>query len=80
MTIKYKQYYAIKRNGWKNDAKNADKRIKYCPSCKRCYEMLEKSYHYANNIVYLDNFPSYKKERRICTYCVEEDQNVELTE
>lgn len=70
MSVKYKQYEANRKNGWKNDAKNADENIKYCTSCERCYELVDKHFSYAYNLVYLDDFPTYKKERRKCEYCV----------
>ena len=60
----------IRKHAWKVDAKRADKYIKYCPKCKRCYEQMFRHTWQQLTIVYLENFPSYGKEKLICDDCV----------
>ena len=47
------------------DGKKADKAIKYCESCNRCWE----TDHMQKNINHYKDFPTYKKERKICMLC-----------
>tara|TARA_Y100000592_G_scaffold50078_1_gene79333 strand:+ start:21698 stop:21919 length:222 start_codon:yes stop_codon:yes gene_type:complete len=71
--IKYKQQLALKRHGWKADAKRADKLIYYCCSCKKCWETIEaRSYMKSGNyhtIIYLHDFPTYGKQKQTCPNC-----------
>tara|TARA_B110000444_G_C18844154_1_gene600837 strand:+ start:1150 stop:1422 length:273 start_codon:yes stop_codon:yes gene_type:complete len=62
----------------KTDAKLVDKYVKYCKSCKRCWEIdvqatrNQKNLHSENIIIshYID-FPSYGKKKEICKQCKE---------
>ena len=49
------------------DARKADKNIKYCIECKRCWEAI----YYGNkqNIYHYLSFPSYGKQKQICKHC-----------
>lgn len=57
------------------DAALADKYIFYCLTCKRCWEKTKTRWD--DSIRYYDNFPSYKKKRKICLRCTP-DKNVKL--
>ena len=46
-----------------HDARTADRTVKFCPKCKKCYEIINKNCHY-----YTD-FPSYGKARVVCRAC-----------
>ena len=59
-----------------HDARKADKEIKYCPECNKCWqidwETSRSNYHRENNIVlcnYYGDFPKYGKEEKICDCC-----------
>tara|TARA_R100000664_G_scaffold2996_1_gene7058 strand:- start:34044 stop:34241 length:198 start_codon:yes stop_codon:yes gene_type:complete len=63
-----------KKNPWEEksgDAKTADKRIKYCPGCKKCWESIY--YGSKQNIYHYLDFPTYGKAREICKVCVEKN-------
>jgi len=62
-----------KQGSWRIDSKRADKSIKFCPSCKQCYEDLYDRRWQSKNIIYYNNFPSYKKEKRICFKCLNKE-------
>ena len=49
------------------DARKADENIKYCEICKRCWEIIRSSNDY--KVLHYDDFPTYKKEREICSLC-----------
>lgn len=49
------------------DAKMADKRIKYCPKCKLCWQKLEKPM--GGGVDYFNDFPTYGKEKKVCMDC-----------
>jgi hypothetical protein len=52
------------------DGKLADKTIKYCPECRRCYDTrYYKDVGNTDNIIYYHDFPSFGKEKRICKEC-----------
>ena len=58
------------------DAKKADQEIKYCTSCKRCWQIDNESSRTMFNrarkkIVYnhYDNFPTIGKKRKTCMQC-----------
>lgn len=57
------------------DATLADKYIYYCKNCKHCWEKTKT--RWSNCILYYDNFPSYKKTRKICKRCTP-DKSVKL--
>mgnify|MGYP003134906700 FL=1 len=58
------------------DSRIADKRIKHCKECNRCWEIL----YYGNkeNFYYYYDFPTYGKQKQICKHCKGEnnEQNV----
>jgi len=60
---------ANKQGSWRIDSKRADKAIKFCTICKRCYEELLNRRWQAESIVHYSNFPSYKKEKKTCLHC-----------
>tara|TARA_R100000234_G_C4928486_1_gene147386 strand:- start:272 stop:505 length:234 start_codon:yes stop_codon:yes gene_type:complete len=76
--IKYKQQITLKQNSWKFDAKRADKYISYCPSCKTCWELMDKKTWINRRnkwgVVFLVDFPKYGKKTRECPKCLEESQ------
>ena len=52
------------------DGKLADKTIKYCPECRRCYDTrYYKDVGNTDHIIYYHDFPSFGKEKRICKEC-----------
>ena len=52
------------------DGKLADKTIKYCPECRRCYDTrYYKDVGNTDNIIYYHDFPSFGKEKRVCKEC-----------
>ena len=57
------------------DAKKADKIIKYCIKCKKCWSQLLSFGR--NYIAIYDDFPSYGKDREVCVDC---ETSVEPTE
>ena len=61
-----------------NEAKRADKDIKYCPECKMCYEKYADTYNkkhltlYGKKLyVHYEDFPSYGKEVKTCPECID---------
>ncbi len=46
------------------DGKKTDKNIKFCKKCKRCWEM-----DFIGNVIHYKDFPTYKKERQVCSIC-----------
>ena len=60
------------------DSKLADQRIKFCPKCKKCWEidrvkskdphLLRKKKKFVN---YYENFPTWGKEKETCQKCKE---------
>jgi hypothetical protein len=55
------------------DAKFADKSIKLCPECKRCWQLILSGWKGSMGILpnYYYDFPSYGKEKKICKQCEE---------
>jgi len=52
------------------DGKLADKTVKFCPGCRRCYDTrYYKDVGNAGKVIYYDDFPSYGKEKRTCKGC-----------
>tara|TARA_B100001939_G_scaffold343153_1_gene355417 strand:- start:959 stop:1204 length:246 start_codon:yes stop_codon:yes gene_type:complete len=63
---KKKQQY--KRAPYKDqDSVRADKFIKHCQSCNKCWEYNRK--HYGGQIHVYENFPTYGKEKEMCPIC-----------
>lgn len=59
------------------DAKKADKEIKYCTRCKKCWqidlESTRESHNRAKQKIiynYYNNFPTIGKKREFCTKCI----------
>jgi len=54
--------------------RKADRLIKYCTSCKLCWEhknsKVVKGFH-LKNFEWYENFPTYGKERKICPNCTQ---------
>ena len=61
------------RKTYFNDYKNfnADKVVKYCTQCKRCWEY-EQTWagRTIKRIIYYENFVTYGKKRKTCRYCI----------
>lgn len=53
----------VKESTGNNEAKLADRRIKYCKSCLKCWMKIK------TNIMHYDDFPSFGKEKVICPPC-----------
>ena len=59
-----------KRQPWgekSQDAKKADKNIKYCVKCKKCWEAIY--YGSKKNIYHYFDFPTYGKIKEACFTC-----------
>ena len=69
--IKYKQELALKRHGWKTDARRADRNINYCKFCNQCWESIETKEYLrgTHKIIYLHDFPTYGKNKKPCPKC-----------
>ena len=63
---KAKQRY--KQNPFKDkDSVRADKFIKHCKSCNKCWEHNRRDYGGA--VLIYENFPTYGKEKEVCPIC-----------
>jgi hypothetical protein len=57
------------------EAKLADKTIRYCTTCKQCWEIVRRITAMdgkkisLKNVYYYKNFPSYGKEKVTCLHC-----------
>jgi hypothetical protein len=53
------------------DSKAADRNIKYCKSCNKCWEItLEDNFRKRDRrIIYYNNFPFYGKIKETCDSC-----------
>jgi len=57
------------------EAKLADKTIRYCTSCRQCWEVvrritsIDRKKVSLKNVYYYKNFPSYGKEKVTCLHC-----------
>lgn len=49
------------------DGKKADKSIKYCEDCNRCWETIKLGG--SNNVLHYEDFPTYKRKRKKCFIC-----------
>ena len=74
--MKYGEYLAELVIYFKNkrsniDGKIADRTIKYCFKCKRCWQLVLSGWREAKNIMpsYYYDFPSYGKEKKLCKEC-----------
>jgi len=67
------------KNVIRRDGKRTDKKVFYCESCERCWEVefYISGQKYAAKkskmIRHISNFPSYGKPRKICRQCKEEN-------
>ena len=46
-----------------HDARTADRVVRFCPQCKKCYETVNK------NCYYYTDFPTYGKKKVACKRC-----------
>jgi len=60
-------YTPIKNTYTDFDGKRADARVKYCPKCKCCWEMMRKDS--VDTYLHYDDFVSYGKKKEICNKC-----------
>ena len=62
-----------KKNPSNIDAKAADKSIKVCTECKRCWQLVFSGWGKKRvpTTNYYYDFPSYGKEKKICEECEE---------
>jgi len=56
-------------DGPKADAKSADKKVKYCPDCNRCWILNEFSLPNKHEPEYYVDFPTYGKQVKACPRC-----------
>jgi len=55
--------------------KKADKNIKHCNKCKRCWEPVCKPNSSKTQFLWYDNFPAYGKEKQTCPTCLNNTNN-----
>jgi len=55
--------------------KKADKDIKHCTQCKRCWEPVCKPNSSKTQFYWYDDFPAYGKETGICPTCQTKNKN-----
>tara|TARA_R100001510_G_scaffold20756_1_gene18159 strand:- start:350 stop:601 length:252 start_codon:yes stop_codon:yes gene_type:complete len=60
-------YAPIKNNFSDIDGRRADNRVRYCPKCKNCWEMIRKDC--VDTFLFYEDFVSYGKEKIICYKC-----------
>lgn len=55
----------------RRDSKAADRNIKYCKNCNKCWEitLINNFRKKERKISYYDNFPSYGKIKETCDAC-----------
>jgi len=51
-------------------------KLKFCPECKRVWELLTIGYGTVGKLVHYDDFPSYGKPRIICADCKIKNSNL----
>ena len=53
------------------DSKSADRNIKYCKSCNKCWEitLMNNFRKKERKIIYYDDFPNYGKIKEACDAC-----------
>ncbi len=56
-----------KPTNWNHDGNFADNNIFYCECCERCWQV--RYVNSANGINYYEDFPTYKRKRKICEGC-----------
>ena len=65
------------------DAKLADKTIKLCPKCKKCWQLITTGWMSHTRLRntrgilsnYYYDFPAYGKEKKLCKECKEKYEN-----
>mgnify|MGYP003636925842 FL=1 len=55
--------------------KKADKNIKYCKKCNRCWEPICKPNNSKKQFLWYDDFPAYKKGKKTCPTCLNNTNN-----
>ena len=67
----------VKGNGRKTCAldKKADKNIKHCNKCKRCWEPVCRPNSSKKQFLWYNNFPAYGKEKQTCPTCLNNINN-----
>ena len=55
--------------------KKADKNIKYCKKCNRCWEPICKPNNSKKQFLWYDDFPAYKKGKKTCPICLNNTNN-----
>ena len=63
-------YVPKKRNRSANyDGRTADKNIKFCPKCRKCWQTREG--FLGSKLVHYDDFVSFGKEKKPCMLCID---------
>ena len=62
-----RDYTPIRNTYTDFDGRRADNRVKYCPKCKCCWEMMRKDS--GDTFLYYENFVSYGKRKEVCNKC-----------
>tara|TARA_R100001082_G_scaffold44518_1_gene23692 strand:+ start:3427 stop:3681 length:255 start_codon:yes stop_codon:yes gene_type:complete len=60
------------------DGKKADDNIKYCKKCNRCWEITRQN-NKKNMLLHYDNFPTYKRQREICSFCIKKTKGAHVS-
>ena len=62
----------------RGDSKAADRNIKYCKSCNKCWEiqLMNNFRKKERKIVYYEDFPNYGKIKQLCDDCTKGENNV----
>lgn len=64
------------KTGMENEGVYTDQCVKFCPSCRNCYEIVRTETikygkrYYTYNMMFLRDFPSYGKEKKTCPRCL----------
>ena len=59
------------------DSKTADRNIKYCILCEKCWEItiVNNFNKKQRKILYYNDFPNYGKEKQLCDICKKGENN-----
>jgi len=64
------------KSGMEGEGAYTDQCVKFCPSCRNCYEIVRTETikygkrYYVYNMMFLKDFPSYGKEKKTCPKCL----------
>ena len=64
------------KTGMENEGDYTAQCVKFCPSCRNCYEIVRTETikygkrYYTYNMMFLRDFPSYGKEKKTCPRCL----------